>query len=205
MSKTPLEMWNGRYQSEDFLFGRVSNAFLKSQADLFKPGQRVLAVADGDGRNSCFMASLGADVTALDFSPVALEKSKLLAAEMGVSVTHGLQDMYDWQVEPGTWDMVVAIFIQFAPPDKRGPIFANLAAALKPGGLLIMQGYRPEQIEYKTGGPPQAENMYSRQLLEDAFKGLDILHLDEHDSVVDEGVGHSGMSALIDLVAKKPR
>lgn len=204
MSDTPLEMWNARYQGDDFLFGREANAFLRAHAALFKPGQSVLAVADGDGRNGCFLAGLGANVTALDFSPVALEKSRLLAAEKGVSVTHELQDLYDWQAEPAAYDAVVAIFIQFAPPEKRGALFVNLKAAIKPGGLLIMQGYRPEQIDYKTGGPPHAENMYTSSLLKDAFGDLEIIHFSEHDSVIEEGVGHSGMSALIDLIARKP-
>jgi hypothetical protein len=68
---------------------------------------------------------------------------------------------------------------------------------------LLLQGYTPRQLEYKTGGPSAAENLYTEVLLRDAFADMDILHLSEHDSEIFEGAGHSGMSALIDLVARK--
>jgi hypothetical protein len=102
------------------------------------------------------------------------------------------------------YDVVLAIFIQFAPPEKRGKLFEDIKRLVQPGGLIVMQGYRPEQVEYKTGGPPNAENMYTSELLYDAFSDFEILHLEEHDSVVDEGSGHSGLSALVDMVARKP-
>lgn len=88
------------------------------------------------------------------------------------------------------------------PPGARQ--FAGIRQALKPGGLLILQGYTPRQLAYATGGPPHAENMYTEALLRDAFGDWDILHLREHDDIIDEGAGHSGLSALIDLVARKP-
>jgi hypothetical protein len=112
-------------------------------------------------------------------------------------------DLAAWPWPIAAFDVVVAIFIQFAPPPVRAKIFAGMQAALKPGGLLILEGYRPKQLEYGTGGPPQAENMYTRALLESAFAGLEILHLAEYDAEIAEGSGHKGMSALIDLVAKK--
>jgi hypothetical protein len=85
----------------------------------------------------------------------------------------------------------------------RAKIFAGMKRALKPGGLLILEGYRPKQLEYGTGGPPVAENMYTRELLEAAFGDMEILHLAEYDAMIEEGTGHKGMSALIDLVARK--
>jgi hypothetical protein len=82
-------------------------------------------------------------------------------------------------------------------------MFANIKHCLKPGGLLLLQGYTPRQLEYKTGGPPVAENMYTEALLRDAFGDMEILHLREHDEHIGEGTAHHGMSALIDLVARK--
>ena len=75
--------------------------------------------------------------------------------------------------------------------------------ALRPGGLILMQGYRPQQLEYRTGGPGNVENLYTRALLEEAFGELAVIEINEHDSVIREGTGHNGMSALIDLVARK--
>ena len=100
--------------------------------------------------------------------------------------------------------MVVAIFIQFAPPAERATIFAGMKRTLKPGGLLLLHGYRPEQVDYGTGGPPQREHMYTEALLREAFGDIEIVRLAAYDRVIEEGTGHAGMSALIDLVAKKP-
>ncbi|MDD5613241.1 MAG: class I SAM-dependent methyltransferase, partial [Gallionella sp.] len=102
------------------------------------------------------------------------------------------------------FDVVVAIFIQFAPPALRLQIFEQMKRCLKPGGLLLLQGYTPRQLEYRTGGPSQVENLYTGTLLHEAFADMQIMQLAEHDSVIHEGVGHEGMSALIDMVARKP-
>lgn len=196
--------WDERFERDGYLFGKAPNDFLKSQAHLFAPGQSVLSIADGEGRNSVFLAGLGARVTALEYSPVALEKARLLADERGVSVDHVEQDVLDWRPEADQYDVVVAIFIQFAPPADRTVLFENMKRAVKPGGLLVMEGYRPEQIDNGTGGPPSAENMYTRKLLEGAFADFDIELLNDYDKVIEEGNGHAGISALIDLVARKP-
>ena len=76
--------------------------------------------------------------------------------------------------------------------------------ALRPGGTLPIEGYRPEQLNSKTGGPSQVENRYTRGLLEEALSGLRERDIHEHDSVATrEGAGHVGMAALIDLVGRK--
>jgi len=204
MNASPQDFWNQRYQVEGFLFGREPNAFVKSQAHLFKPGQDVLAIADGEGRNGVFVARQGARVTSVDFSAPALEKARRLADEFSVEITIEQQDFYDWQGADDAYDIVLAIFIQFAPPEKRPQLFDTIKRLVKPGGLVVMQGYRPEQVSYKTGGPPQAENMYTIDLLRTAFADFYIQHLKEHDSIVDEGIGHSGLSALIDMIAQRP-
>ena len=99
---------------------------------------------------------------------------------------------------------MVCIFIQFAAPSERTRLFEGFKTALKPGGVLVLQGYTPKQVEYKTGGPPEAAHMYTREMLERAFAELQILHLREHEDTLAEGTKHVGRSALIDLVARKP-
>jgi len=98
---------------------------------------------------------------------------------------------------------VVAIFIQFLPPGERDGVFAGMQSAVKPGGLFLLEGYRPEQVDYATGGPPRREHMYTRAWLEHVFSGWSILALEAYDAVIREGEAHNGMSALIDLVARK--
>ncbi|MBY0577964.1 MAG: class I SAM-dependent methyltransferase [Burkholderiales bacterium] len=195
------EFWDTRYNGDLYLFGTEPNAFLASQKALFEPGQHVLAVADGEGRNGVWLASQGLDVLSVDFSGVAQEKARKLAG--GLPVRFEIADLtaWDWGVE--RFDAIVAIFIQFTGPLARKKMFGDMKAALKSGGLLILEGYTPRQLEYKTGGPSQIENLYTEELLREAFSDFDILHLEAFDSVVEEGAGHSGRSALIDLVARK--
>jgi 2-polyprenyl-3-methyl-5-hydroxy-6-metoxy-1,4-benzoquinol methylase len=199
-----LERWNGRFSAEGYVFGTAPNAFLASQAHRLKPGMTALCVADGEGRNSVWLAQQGLRVTAFDFSPVGVRKARSMAAQAGVEVEHSVADIFSWDWDARQFDCIAAIFIQFAAPAERERIFSGFVRALKPGGLLIVQGYTPKQLEYGTGGPKQAENMYTANLLRESFGMLEILHLAEHEDLVNEGKGHSGMSALIDFVARRP-
>lgn len=199
-----LQRWNERFSAEGLLFGAAPNAFLAAQQHRLHRGMSALSVADGEGRNSVWLAQQGLRVTAFDFSPVAVKKAREQAARAGVEIDYSVADIDDWDWDARRFDCIVAIFIQFAAPPARARIFHGMLRALAPGGLLILQGYTPKQIEYRTGGPPHAQNMYTAKLLRDSFGALDILHLAEHEDVVSEGKGHSGMSALIDLVARRP-
>lgn len=196
-------IWNERYDREEYVFGTEPNGFLKSCAPLLHPGEKALAVADGEGRNGVWLASQGLEVTGFDASAVGLAKARRLAVGQGVEVDYRLASVEDWTWERDAYDVVAAIFIQFAEPPLRTLIFEGMIRTLKPGGLLLLQGYTPRQLDYGTGGPRAVVNLYTRPMLEDAFASLAIERLEEHDSEVSEGPGHSGMSALIDLIARK--
>ena len=198
-----LERWESRFAAPEYLFGTAPNAFVKSQAHRLEPGQKALALADGEGRNGVWLASLGLDVLSLDFSANALKKARALAALRRVDLRFQQVDLATWPWPTAEFDVIVAIFIQFADPPFRQRIFGGIKTALKPGGLLLMQGYRPEQLNYRTGGPSQVENLYTTALLEDSFSDFASVEINEHDSMVDEGGGHAGMSALIDFVGRK--
>jgi SAM-dependent methyltransferase len=198
------DFWNARYATEEYIFGTAPNVFLASQAALVRPGMRALAIADGEGRNGVWLAEQGAAVHAIDVSPLALEKARRLAAERGVALETEQADVLNWDWPQDAYDLVAAIFIQFAPPPERDRVIAGIRRTLKPGGVLILQGYTPKQVEFGTGGPPNPANMYTAELLRAWFGGWDIVHLAEHESVISEGSHHHGMSALIDLVARKP-
>lgn len=197
-------LWDRRYAQKDYLFGIEPNAFLAGQMGRLTPGWRALAVADGEGRNGVWLAQQGLSVLSVDSSAVAQTKARSLAQARGVAMDLEQVDLSAWTWPRAEFDLVVAIFIQFAPPALRTQLFADMAQALKPGGLLLLQGYRPEQIAYGTGGPSVAENLYTEALLREAFAGLDIIELQSHDTVIHEGAGHDGLSALIDLVARRP-
>lgn len=195
--------WDEAYAAPDYIFGKAPNVFLAAQQGLLKPGQRALAVADGEGRNGVWLAEQGLDVLSVEYSLPAVEKAKQLAQERGVALAFEVADVLTWKWPVNAYDIVAAIFIQFASPADRPKLFQHIQAALKPGGYLILQGYTPKQLEYKTGGPPCAENMYTPELLRAAFADMEIVHLAEHEAFIAEGSKHYGMSALIDLVARK--
>lgn len=198
--------WSARYRDagDDYLFGTAPNKFLASQAARFGEGMSVLSVADGEGRNSVWLAEQGCTVTATEISPVALEKAAKLARGRHVSVDFVQTDIFAWDWPTDAFDAVVGIFIQFVGPTERARQMAGMKQAVKPGGLLLLQGYTPKQLEYRTGGPSAVENLYTQTLLREIFADWEIVLLHEHEDLVDEGRGHAGRSALIDLVARKP-
>lgn len=200
--------WNKRFSSPDFLFGRAPNAYLVASAahlPLHRPTPgRVLCVADGEGRNSVWLAQQGLQVDAFDIAEVGVAKARALAAEAGVAVHCAVADCDTWAWPVDTYDAVVAVFVQFADPAQRARLFAHMVQALKPGGLLLLQGYTPKQLDYKTGGPPFLSHLYTEALLREAFADLDIVELRSYEAEISEGTGHHGRSALIGLLARKP-
>jgi SAM-dependent methyltransferase len=203
--QSEIQRWETRFASSDYLFGTAPNAFLESKADLLRkkaPGL-ALSIADGEGRNGVFMAAQGLDVVSMDSSSHAQDKARKLAAQRGVNLRVEPGDLKTWPWPADSHDVIAGIFFQFLPPDLRTLTFANIKKALKPGGLLLIEGYRPKQIEYGTGGPRIVENLYTREMLEAAFGDFASLEIREYDAVIQEGTGHAGMSALIDLVGYK--
>lgn len=200
-------MWNERYAGKDYLFGTEPADFVAQQiggrTGILPPGARILSLADGEGRNSAYLAGLGLRVTAMEQSPVALEKARSLAAARGVTVDFRQADIQGWDWSQ-PFDAVLGVFIQFAPPAQRAQIHAGIARAVVPGGLVMLHGYAPRQIANGTGGPRTVENLYSLDGLRADFPDWQVLHAADYDAVIHEGRGHSGQSALIDFIARRP-
>ena len=202
--------WNDRYRDagEGYLFGTEPNRFLAHRAKLLQNGQTALSVADGEGRNSVWLAEQGLQVKAIEISTVAIKKARRLAAGRQVAVDFILADMLapDWPPQEycGAFDWVVGIFIQFVGPVERERQFAVMKELTRPGGCILLQGYTPKQLDYKTGGPSDIGNLYTSDSLRSAFADWDIEELVEYDEDLTEGERHKGRSALIGLIARKP-
>ncbi|WP_353652422.1 class I SAM-dependent methyltransferase [Loktanella sp. PT4BL] len=197
-------MWEERYSSSDgYLFGTAPAAVLAENPWVVLEGASALCVADGEGRNSVHLARHSMKVTAFDPSPTAITRAGELAADAGVVVDAHVSDWdrWDWSQQ---YDMVVAIFIQFADPAFRARQFRNMQSALRSGGRILLHGYRPEQIGRGTGGPPFIENMYTEALLREAFAGWTIERCAVYERDQRSGSAHVGQAALIDFVARKP-
>jgi SAM-dependent methyltransferase len=198
--------WSERYAQagEEYLFGVAPCRFLEAHRALLSAGTTALSIADGEGRNSVWLAEQGLSVRALEISAVALEKARKLARGRSVGVDFVKADVLadDWGSD--TYDLVVAAFVQFAGPRERPLLFARMKRATAPGGLLLLHGYTPKQLEYRTGGPSAVENLYTREMLASEFADFEILELCEYEDLLSEGFGHKGHSAVIDLVARRP-
>ncbi len=195
--------WEKRFAAGEYVFGEAPNAFLARQKDRLPKAGRALAVSDGEGRNGVWLAEQGLDVVSMDFSPKAQEKAQALAGRRGVKIQTELADIFTYAWPEAAYDVIAVIFIQYMNPNERTQVFAGIARALKPGGVLLLEGYTPKQVKYGTGGPKEPENMYTASLLEGAFGGFSRLEMAIYDAALNEGAGHGGTSALIDLVGIK--
>lgn len=198
------QTWNRRFAGEEYLFGTEPNVWLRNHASVWPAGGRLLSVADGEGRNSVWLARQGFEVDAFDIAEAGVAKARRLAARAGVQVDFTVADCDSFAWPTARYDGVAAIFVQFADPPMRERLFRRIVESLKPGGHLVLQGYTPKQLEYGTGGPPFASHLYTASLLRRAFESLEILELREYEDVVREGSGHDGRSALIGMVARRP-
>jgi len=197
------QRWQGRYGVPEYIFGKEPNYFLAACEPLLPKSGKALTVADGEGRNGVWLAEKGFDVTSVDFSEAAQAKAATLAKERGVKITLVHADVHAWTYPDAAFDLVAEIFTQFSSPAERARKWAGMRKALKPGGLLIVQGYTPKQLQYGTGGPKEIENLYTRAMLETAFGDFRDLSIVEEEREMHEGSAHGGMSAVIGLTVRK--
>jgi hypothetical protein len=199
--------WDERYKGEEFAFGTAPNAFLVSQAHYLKPGARALAPGDGEGRNGVWLAEQGLIVDTVDVSPLGAAKAKKLAQMSCVSVNVMKADLLTWDWPRETYNLVAALYIHFFDSD-RPRMHRAMLDALKPGGVLILEAFRPEQIElqktHHSGGPRTVDMLYSKDKLLQDFAGADIALLEEATVELDEGPRHKGMAAVIRAVVRNP-
>ncbi len=203
MDSSEYERWEGRFGVADYIFGKQPNYFLAACKPLLPASGKALAVADGEGRNGVWLAEQGLDVLSIDFSPAAQQKAKALARDRGMRIAFEQADVHEWNYPDAAFDVVVEIFTQFSTPAERAKKWAGMRRALKSGGLMIIQGYTPKQLQYGTGGPKQIENLYTRALLEAEFRGFRDMRIAEEEVEMHEGTAHGGMSAVINFTARK--
>ena len=184
--------WDKRYAGADYLFGTKLAAWLIALEPHLVAGGKTLVVADGEGRNFVYLASMGYDVRATDYSQVAQSKAKALAKEAGVDIDFVLSDIYDPDWSAKAYDNFVAIFIQFVPPERVSEIFSELARATRAAGTLLIHGYTPERVALGTGGPGNPDHMYTLDMLAQAFSHMQIKINRAYTATLDEGRGHSG-------------
>lgn len=199
-------MWEERYGAEEYAYGKQPNDFLLEHLDKIKPSDkenvRVLCLAEGEGRNAVFLAKQGFDVVAVDSSKAGMEKAQRLAKENNVTIKTVVADLAEFELESGKYDAIVSIFCHL-PISLRQKIHKQVVNALKPDGVFLLEAYTPDQLMFKTGGPPVAELTMMLDDLVEEVKGLDIVYAAEKEREVIEGLYHTGLGAVVQLVARK--
>ena len=194
-------MWDERYDSEQYAYGKEPNDFLAQQYQQLPKGN-VISLAEGEGRNAVFLAKMGYSVTAVDGSKVGLEKAAKLAIEHNVNIELIHADLAEFDFGEAKWDAVVSIYCPL-PSAVRSAVYKRAVKGLKPGGVFLLEAYTPEQINYNTGGGPSADTKTSKSDLEDDLTGLSFVNLEELKREVFEGSYHTGLASVLQAIAKK--
>lgn len=198
------QFWNERYSQPEMVYGNEPNVFLREQLKNLKPG-KLLLPAEGEGRNAVYAASQGWDVLAFDYSEAGQAKALSLAKERGVTLEYQVADAEQFETAPETVDAVALIFAHFNPV-LRLILHRKVVEWLKPGGTLILEAFHPKQLEgYTSGGPKEPTMLYTADMLQQDFDGLEIQLLEEREVELQEGAYHSGRGFVTRLVATKPK
>lgn len=200
-----MNRWDERYSAEDYAYGPEPNDFLAAHAHKL-PAGRILCLAEGEGRNAVFLASLGYQVTAVDQSAVGMRKARKLAEQKGVTIDTIVADLAEFAIARNTWDGIVSISAHVSGSIRKG-LHHRVVAGLKPGGVFLLEAYTPRQLETagKGGpGPDQRERFMTLAELHQELDGLDFEIARETEREVNEGTYHSGPGAVVQIIARKP-
>ena len=195
------EFWDRRYSEPAYAYGTEPNDFLLEVADRIPPGP-VLCLAEGEGRNAAWLAARGHTVTAVDASAAGLAKAAALAGTRGVRIETIVADLATFNIAPGAWSGVVAIFAHL-PPQLRRTVHRAAAAGLAPGGAFVLEAFSPRQLAFGTGGPLKPELLYTPEDLQEDLAGLDLEVIRELEREVVEGLYHTGRAAVVQVLARR--
>jgi SAM-dependent methyltransferase len=194
-------MWDQRYSSDEYAYGKEPNQFLEENYEAIPKGM-ALSLAEGEGRNAVFLAKQGYSVTAVDGSAVGLRKAEKLAKENGVHINLVHADLAEYEIGENCWDGIVSIFCPLLSAQRK-LMHKKVIAGLKPGGVFLVEAYTPDQLRYGTGGGNSADAMTSKESLIHDLEGLKFIRLAELERSVVEGSYHKGLGAVVQAIALK--
>jgi SAM-dependent methyltransferase len=193
-------MWNQRYAASEYIYGTEPNEFLAEHAHLLSGP--VLSLAEGEGRNAVFLASLGLEVLGVDQSEVGLAKARALSQARGVVVQTAVADLGEYEPPENHYGAVVSIFAHL-PSDVRAKLYPLIEKCLKPGGLIILEAYSENQLARTTGGPKDRDMLMTLGKIEQGFPDLHPILLREVEREVHEGTYHTGLASVVQFIGKK--
>jgi SAM-dependent methyltransferase len=198
----PPPDWNARFSEPGFAYGTAPNDF-RVEVTPTLPTGNVLSLGEGEGRNGVYLALTGRHVWAVDGSPVGMAKASELAAERGVTLHTEVADLGAYAIEPGRWDVILCFFVHM-PQVVRQRVLLAAASGLRRGGMFALEAFRPGQIAHGTGGPQDPERLATLAQIQSELPGLEWVIARETERVLDEGRYHSGPSATVQLLARRP-
>ncbi|MGB0860147.1 MAG: class I SAM-dependent methyltransferase [Pseudoalteromonas spongiae] len=194
-------MWDTRFSNSEYAYGTQANDFLKQHVSSLK-ANKVLTLAEGEGRNAVFLAQQGFEVCAVDASIKGLEKAARLADKHKVNIEFIHADLTNFDLGENKWDSIISIFAPFSQAHRR-LLHANVVKSLKPNGVFLLEAYTPEQIHLGTGGGNDISTMITTTQLKNELDGLDFTLLQSLKRTVIEGTFHTGEAAVIQAIARK--
>lgn len=196
---SPID-WNDRYSAEEFIYGTEPNAFLAEHASQLSGP--VLSLAEGEGRNAVFLASLGLQVTGVDGSAVALAKAQKLAKSKGVEIQTDVADLATYQPAMNHFGSAISISAHL-PREIRNRLYPLVEQSLLPGGLLLLEAYSENQLHRNTGGPKDTDMLMTVDKIEREFPHLEPIILREIEREVCEGTHHTGLASVVQFIGRK--
>ena len=193
-------MWNERYAVDEYIYGTEPNSFLVEQAKLLTGP--VLSLAEGEGRNAVFLATLGLEVHCVDGSDVALAKAQALARSKGVQIQTEVADLGEFQPEADRYSSVISISAHL-PSVIRAKLYPLVERCLKPGGVIVLEAYSEAQLTRNSGGPKDLDMLMTVAKIESEFPNCDPLVLRELERTVCEGLYHTGDASVLQFVGRK--
>lgn len=194
------EDWDRRYRGTELLWTARPNRFVVEELWELPPG-RALDLGAGEGRNAVWLAERGWRVTAVDFSPVALDKARRLAQARGVSVDWVLADLRGYQPEPAAYDLVLVAYLQLLPAGRAAVLHGAVAALARHGTLLVI-GHDLTNLGEGVGGPQDPAVLYTSEAIVAELDGLTVRRAGRVRRPVDTA---SGTGEAVDTLVRATR
>jgi SAM-dependent methyltransferase len=194
--------WNRRYSEPGYAYGTSPNDFIVAVAGMIPRG-RILSLAEGEGRNAVYLASLGCRVTAVDSSAVGLLKAGALAAEQGVTISTIVADLGEYRIEAEQWDGIISCYCHI-PSTIRAALHHDVVRGLKPGGVFVLEAFSKGQLAYNSGGPQELDLLMDLDDLKVELHGLEFVRAATLERDVREGTRHTGLASVVQILAIKP-
>ena len=206
-SPNPAQMWDERYSAGEYAYGVEASHHLQNSLHLVPDGSKILFPAEGEGRNAVFAASKGYDVYAFDMSKEGKKKALELARKHSTQIHYEVGIAQEMQYPENHFDAIVLVYAHF-PPNVREQIHRLFQTWLKPGGLIILEAFHKDHIEYNTtnpgvGGPRNLDMLFTKELLESDFNDCTTNSFNKEVITISEGLYHQGEASLVRMVARK--